>query len=117
LIILIIIERKVPIMLKRGLPPSHAGVILRELFMKERNLTITALAQGLGMTRANLSAVVNGHAGISPELAVKLSAAFGNTAAFWLNLQTTYDLWQAERKVKRSTIRHFYLPEQRRKAS
>jgi antitoxin HigA-1 len=67
-------------MLKRALPPAHPGTVLNELFMKERNLTITELAKGLGMTRANVSAVINERAGISPELAVKLSAAFGNSA-------------------------------------
>ncbi|AXY78821.1 addiction module antidote protein, HigA family [Paraflavitalea soli] len=97
-------------MLKRELPPSHPGVILRELFMKERNLTVTELAKGLGMTRANLSAIINMRAGISPEVAVKLSEAFGNSAAFWINLQNNYELWHAERKVKRSSIQHFRLP-------
>jgi len=81
--------------------------------MNERNQTITDLAKGLGMSRANVSAVVNGRAGISPEMAVKLSAAFGNSSAFWTNLQTNYELWRAERKVKRSTIRHFKLPRAR----
>lgn len=103
-------------MLKRALPPSHPGTVLRELFMNERNLTITELAKGLGMTRANVSAVVNGRAGISPEMAVKLSAAFGNSANFWTNLQTNYELWHAERKVKRSTIRYFKLPRTRQPA-
>lgn len=100
-------------MLKRALPPSHPGTVLRELFMNERNLTITALAKGLGMTRANVSAVVNGRAGISPEMAVKLSAAFDNSATFWTNLQTNYELWHAERKIKRSAIPHFKLPNNR----
>jgi len=103
-------------MLKRALPPSHPGTILRELFMKERELTITELSKGLGMTRANLSAIVNERAGISPELAVKLSAAFDNNATFWTNLQTNYELWHAEKKVKRSTIRHFKLPSGRQSA-
>jgi len=94
-------------MLKRGLPPLHPGEILREVFIKERNLTVTEVAKGLGMARANLSAVVNEHAGISPELAVKLSAAFGNTAQFWINLQKNYELWQAELKVDRKAIHHF----------
>ena len=100
-------------MLKRALPPSHPGTVLRELFMNERDLNITELAKGLGMTRANVSAVVNGRAGISPEMAVKLSAAFGNSATFWTNLQTNYELWHAERKVKRSSIRHFKIPNNR----
>jgi antitoxin HigA-1 len=97
-------------MLKRALPPSHPGAILRELFMNGRKLTITDLAKGLVMTRANVSAVVNGRAGISPEIAVKFSAAFGNSATFWTNLQTNYELWHAEKKVKRSAIRYFKLP-------
>ena len=103
-------------MLKRRLPPAHPGTVLRELFMNERNLTITDLAKGIGMTRANVSAVVNGRAGISPEMAVKLSAAFSNSATFWTNLQTNYELWHAERKVKRSSIRHFKLPKTRQAA-
>jgi len=103
-------------MVNRALPPSHPGAVLRELFMKERNLTITELAKGLGMTRANLSAIVNERAGISPELAVKLSAAFDSSAMFWTNLQTNYELWHAEKKVKRSKIRHFKLPGERHSA-
>ena len=103
-------------MLKRALPPAHPGTVLSELFMKERNLTITELAKGLGMTRANLSAVINERAGISPELAVKLSAAFGNSATFWTNLQTNYELWHAEKKIKRSRIRRFKLPRIRQSA-
>lgn len=95
-------------MLKRGTPPDHPGEILKEMFIKERNLTITEVAKGLNMARANLSSVINGHLGISPELAVKLSEAFGNTAQFWVNLQTNYELWHAERKIDRAAIRHFY---------
>lgn len=93
--------------MKRNLPPVHPGEILREDYIKERGLTITEVAQGLGIARANLSAVVNERTGISPELAVKLSEAFGNTAQFWVSLQKNYELWHAERKVNRSSIRHF----------
>jgi addiction module HigA family antidote len=96
-------------MLKRGLPPVHPGEILKEMFITERNLTITEVAKGLNMARANLSSIINGHLGISPELAVKLSEAFGNTAQFWVNLQNNYELWHAERKVNRATITHFSL--------
>jgi addiction module HigA family antidote len=109
-IIWIIIKKEKHTMLKRGMPPTHPGEILRELFMKERELTVTELAKGLAMTRANLSAILNGRAGISPEVAVKLSEAFGNTAQFWINLQNNYELWHAEKKVKRSAIQHFRLP-------
>lgn len=86
-------------MLKRNLPPVHPGEILREEFIKERNLTINEVALGLGIARVNLSAVCNERAGISPELAVKLSEAFGNTAQFWINLQKNYEIWHAEQEV------------------
>jgi addiction module HigA family antidote len=94
--------------LKRGLPPVHPGEVLKEMFIEERNLTITRLADGIGVDRSNLSGVINGHHGISPELAVKLSEAFGNSPGFWLNMQQAYDLWEAERKVNRKQIEHFY---------
>lgn len=94
-------------MIKRKLAPSHPGEILREMFIKERNLTITEVAEGIGIARANLSAIVNERAGISPELAIKLSEAFGNSGEFWINLQKNYELWHAEKKVNRKNIRHF----------
>jgi addiction module HigA family antidote len=94
-------------MLKKNLAPSHPGEILREMFINELNLTITEVAEGIGIARANLSAIVNERAGISPELAIKLSEAFGNSAQFWINLQKNYELWLAEKKVNRKTIRHF----------
>jgi addiction module HigA family antidote len=91
----------------RKLPPVHPGEILREMFLKERGLTVTEVAEGLGVARGNLSAIVNERAGISPELAVKLSVAFGNSAEFWINLQKNYELWRAEKRVDRSRIRRF----------
>ncbi len=93
--------------LKRGLAPTHPGEILREMFINEYKLTITDVADGLGMARANLSAIVNERAGISPELSVKLSEAFGNTPQFWMNLQRNYELWHAERNVNRRKVKHF----------
>lgn len=97
-------------MLKRNLPPVHPGEILREDYINERGLTITEVAKGLGVARANLSAILNQRAGISPEMAVKLSEAFGNTTQFWVNLQKNYEVWHAERKVNRQVIQHFMLP-------
>lgn len=74
-------------MLKRNLPPVHPGEILREEYIKQRGLTVTEVAKGLGIARTNLSAIIDERAGISPEMAVKLSEAFGNTTQFWVNLQ------------------------------
>jgi addiction module HigA family antidote len=77
-------------MLQRNLPPSHPGEILREMFIKEHKLGTNEVAAGLWVSRVNLSALVSKRAGISPELAIKLSEAFGNTAQFWINLQKNY---------------------------
>ena len=107
LTLIISITTKTKKMLKRNLPPSHPGEILREMFIKVHKLTITEVATGLGVSRVNLSALVNERAGISLELAVKLSEAFGNTAQFWINLQNNYELWHAEKKVNRKKIRRF----------
>jgi addiction module HigA family antidote len=105
--LIIWITVKIKKMLQRNLPPSHPGEILREMFINEHKLTITEVAAGLGVSRVNLSALVNERAGISPELAIKLSEAFGNTAQFSINLQKNYELWHAEKKVNRKKIRHF----------
>jgi len=91
----------------RKLAPSHPGAILRELFIKEYELTITEVADGIGMARVNLSAIVNERAGISPELAIKLSIAFNNTPEFWINLQSNYEMWYAEKKINRNKIKRF----------
>lgn len=76
--------------------PPHPGEILRELCLEPLGLTVTEAARGLGVSRKTLSAILNGRAGISPEMAIRLSIAFDTTAESWLNQQVIYDLWQAE---------------------
>jgi addiction module HigA family antidote len=76
--------------------PPHPGEILRELCLEPLNITITEAAEALGVSRKTLSAILNGRAGISPEMAVRLSIAFGTSSESWLNQQTQYDLSQAE---------------------
>lgn len=95
-------------MIKRNLPPVHPGEILKEEYIAERGLTITAVAKGLGISRSSLSAIVNEQTGITAEMAVKLSEAFGNSSQFWINLQTNYNMWHAEKKVDRTAITHFW---------
>lgn len=73
--------------------PVHPGKLLRE-YMGE--LSVTDLAEHLGMTRANISRVLNGHAGITPALALKLAESFGTSAELWLNMQANHDLWIAK---------------------
>lgn len=67
-------------------------------------LTLTAFAERLGISRVALSRVVNGHAAVSAELAIRLAAALGGSAESWLRMQSAYDLWHA-RKKRRPTIR------------
>ena len=81
--------------------PPHPGEVLRQLCLNPLNLTITEAARGLGVSRKTLSSILNGRAGISPEMAVRLSIAFNTSAESWLNQQLQYDLWHAERKRDR----------------
>jgi len=80
--------------------PPHPGQIIRSLCLEPLSLTVTDAAEALGISRKTLSAILNGRAGISPEMAVRLSIAFGTSAESWLNLQTQYDLWHAEQQRK-----------------
>ncbi len=76
--------------------PPHPGKVLRQLCLDPLGLTVTQTAEALGVTRKTLSAILNERAGISPEMAVRLSIAFGTSSESWLNQQVQYDLWQAE---------------------
>lgn len=73
--------------------PPHPGEIIKELCLEPLGLTVTRAAEALGVSRKTLSAIVNGQAGISPEMAIRLSMAFDTSAESWLNQQTQYDLW------------------------
>ena len=84
--------------------PPHPGEILRELCLKPLGLTVTEAAQALGVSRKTLPGILNGRAGISPEMAVRLSLAFGTTAESWLNQQAQHDLWHVERRRKQLRV-------------
>ena len=75
--------------------PPHPGEVIRELCLEPLELTVTKAAEGLGVTRKTLSALLNGRAGISPEMAIRISKAFGGSAESWMIQQAQYDLWQA----------------------
>ena len=80
--------------------PPHPGKVLRELCIEPLGLSVTAAAESLGVARKTLSSILNGRSGISPEMAVRLSLAFGTSSESWLNQQVQYDLWIAEKKRK-----------------
>jgi addiction module HigA family antidote len=84
--------------------PPHPGEVLRELCLEPLGLSVSEAAKALGVSRKTLSAILNGRAGISPEMAVRLSIAFDTSAESWLNQQTQYDLWLAEKRRKRLRV-------------
>ena len=78
--------------------PPHPGLTVRHDCLEPLGLTVTEGAKVLGVTRQALNNLVNGKAGISPEMAIRLSKAFGTTPETWLRLQMAYDLAQARQK-------------------
>jgi addiction module HigA family antidote len=87
--------------------PPHPGEVIRELCLEPLGLTVTAAAEGLGVTRKALSELLNGHSGISPEMAIRLSKAFGGSAESWLRQQGQYDLAQIQDKATHINIKRF----------
>jgi addiction module HigA family antidote len=85
--------------------PPHPGEVLRELCLEPLGVSVTEAASALGVSRKTLSAILNGRAGVSPEMAVRLSIAFGTSAESWLNQQLQYDLWQAEQGRRQLRVR------------
>ena len=88
--------------------PTHPGQVLKSLYLEPLELSITDAAKGLGVTRKTLSQLVNGHHGITPEMALRLSEAFNTTPQVWLNMQQNFDLRQAELKEKTFTVQQFW---------
>ncbi len=84
--------------------PPHPGIILGEDCIKPLGLTIKEAAFKLGITRQNLSDIVNGKTAISPTMALKIAKAFNSDPEFWLNMQLKYDLWQAMQKTNLDNV-------------
>jgi len=76
--------------------PPHPGEILSGLWLNPMGLSVTQAARALGVSRKTLSKIVNGNSGISPEMAYRLSIAFGGSPESWMGHQVAYDLWQVE---------------------
>lgn len=79
--------------------PSHPGEVIKVLCLEPLGLSVTDAAKGLGVSRKTLSAILNGRAGISPEMALRLAKAFDTSPESWLNQQMQYDLWVAEQNL------------------
>lgn len=85
--------------------PPHPGEVLRALCLEPLGLSVTRAAEALGVSRKTLSAILNERAGISPEMAIRLSKAFGTSAESWLNQQSQYDLWVAEKSLGKIKVK------------
>jgi len=88
--------------------PPHPGEVIRDLCLEPLGLSVTDAAKGLGISRKTLSAILNGRAGISPEMALRLSIAFDTSPESWLNQQTQFDLWVAQKDKKRLRVKKLY---------
>ena len=84
--------------------PPHPGLSVRHDCLEPLGLSVTEAAKRLGVSRKQLSAIVNGHAGISPEMAIRFDKAFGGGASTWYRLQAAYDLAQAMKQADRIRI-------------
>ena len=87
--------------------PPHPGGVVRRQCLEPLGLSVTRAAEGLGVTRQTLSHLVNGNAGISIDMAVRLSRAFGSSPETWLGMQMAYDLWQARDRADRIMVERF----------
>lgn len=81
--------------LPKNRPPIHPGEILREEFLEPLNLSVTELAEKLGVPRPRISEIVNERRGVSTESALLFARAFGTTPEFWMNAQRDRELWEA----------------------
>jgi addiction module HigA family antidote len=89
--------------------PPHPGEHVRMNCLEPLELTVTAGANVLGVSRKALSELVNGHAGISPEMAIRLEKAFGSTADHWMRLQAAYELARARQHEEDIKVQRFEL--------
>jgi len=87
--------------------PPHPGGILRRQCLEPLGLSVTEAARGFGVTRQALSELVNEKSGISVEMAIRLSKAFGSSPEAWLGMQMAYDLWQARGRMTAIEVRRF----------
>lgn len=87
-------------MIPTGRRPTHPGTLLRELYLRPWNVSLRALSATTGVSRKHLSRIVNGHARISAEVALKLAAVLETTPELWINAQRNVDLYDARERLK-----------------
>jgi addiction module HigA family antidote len=78
--------------------PKHPGQLVKSMCLEPLGLSVTEAAKVLKISRPTLSKLLNGHIGISPEMAIRLAIVFSTSDELWVNLQASYDLWQANKQ-------------------
>ncbi len=85
--------------------PTHPGEMLREDFIPDYGLTVSSLAEAVGVSRQSINELLRERRALSPEMALRLARLFGNSPEFWLNAQRAVDLWDASRALKKDVAR------------
>ena len=86
---------------ERRIRPTHPGEMLKEDFLPDYGLSASAFAKAISVSRQTVNELLRERRSISPEMALRLSRLFGNSAEFWLNAQTAFDLWKLRKSIKR----------------
>lgn len=95
----------IPNTTKRTVRPTHPGEMLREDFLPDYGLSVSALAAALEVSRQSVNELLRERRALSPEMALRLARLFGNSPEFWLNAQRAVDLWQAEQSLGKKVER------------
>ena len=89
--------------------PPHPGGIVKKQCLEPLNLSVAEAAEGLGVSNQDLFDVVNEESGVSVDMAIRLSEAFGSSPETWLGMQMAYDLWQAREHAEQLEVKDFTL--------
>lgn len=87
--------------------PLHPGIIVKDALIDGTGLSVTKAAGKLGVTRTTLSRLLNGHSGLSPEMALRLSKFFNTSIEMWINLQAQYDVWLIQQHANNVKVKPF----------
>lgn len=90
--------------------PPHPGRSIKSACLEPLGMSVTAGAKILGVTRQTLTKIINGKSGISPEMAIRMTKAFGSTAETWLRMQLAYDLANARKDEGKIKVRRQHVP-------
>lgn len=85
--------------------PTHPGEMLREDFLPDYGLTVSSLAEAIGVSRQSINEIVRERRSVSPEMALRLARLFGNSPEFWLKAQRAIDLWEAAQMIESDVAR------------